>query len=457
MHIYTYTQALVYLDTFIKPIVFAKDVAKKAKEKDPLDRMRTLLALLDNPQEKFQSVLVGGTSGKGSTAYLLSHILTTAGYNTGFFVKPHLQKINERIQLNDTVIADDEFVSLTTDIVGAVEKMKQLVIGAPSHFEILVAMAFLYFAKKQVDIAIVEVGLGGEFDATNTLFPVLSILTSVGLDHTEILGNTEREIATTKAKIIKKKGQQRQRVITGATQADVLSVIAAQCQQEESKLYVLNKDFTCTIKQEGKNGSIFDFQLGKAMYGDISLSLLGAFQVTNASLAIAAALALKEHKIIIAEEYIRNALRTAIFPGRFEKTRYMHGSKRMNVLLDGAHNQEKMHAFVSSLQKLYPSEKKIFLVAFKEDKNVSAMLQEIVPVADTIIATTFHAETYYVGYGPFPAEKIVAELEMLSFQGNVLIAANASDALQKAGEFDATAFLVVTGSMYFVGEMRSLL
>lgn len=183
------------------------------KHHDPLERTRALLDLLGNPQNKFPSVLIGGTAGKGSTAYLISHILTTAGYKTGLTISPHLQKINERIQINNQQISDEKFVKLLNFVIPAIEDMKGISVGlanpdlapqgAPSYFEILIAMAFLYFAQNKVDIAVVEVGMGGEFDATNTLYPLVAVLTNVSLDHTNVLGGTVQKIARTKVGIIK--------------------------------------------------------------------------------------------------------------------------------------------------------------------------------------------------------------------------------------------------------------
>src|SRR3989344_3641959 len=226
MNIGNYMEALNYLESFIGKVVFKVD-PETVKLHPPLDRMKILLKLLDNPQDKFKSILVGGTSGKGSTAYLISHILTTAGYKTGLTISPHLQKINERIQINGKSISDEGFVKLLNLIIPAIEKMSfdfaqgkvgaparhrllpKASAGGPSYFEILIAMAFLYFAEQKVDIAVVEVGMGGEFDATNTLYPLIAVLTNVSLDHTNILGGSVQKIARTKAGIIKNRSSLR--------------------------------------------------------------------------------------------------------------------------------------------------------------------------------------------------------------------------------------------------------
>src|SRR3990167_1708971 len=202
MQIKSYEAAVKYLESFIGKVVFNID-PKSIKLHPPLDRMRVLLPLLGNPQNKFKSILVGGTSGKGSTAYLISHILTTAGYKTGLTISPHLQRVNERLQINGKKISDKKFVELLVSMIRIIELMKSMKVGEPSYFEILIAMAFLYFVQEKVDIAVVEVGMGGEFDATNTLYPLIAVLTNVSLDHTNVLGNTVEKIARTKVGIVK--------------------------------------------------------------------------------------------------------------------------------------------------------------------------------------------------------------------------------------------------------------
>ena len=202
MNITIYQQAVKYLESFIGKVRYRID-PEFLKRHDPLERMRVLLSLLGSPQDKFSSVLVGGTSGKGSTTYLISHILVSSGYKTGLTISPHLQKINERLQINGKSISNEKFTEIVGSIVDTIELMKGMSVGAPSYFEILIAMAFLYFAQNQVDIAVVEVGMGGEYDATNTLYPLVAVLTNVSLDHTNVLGGTVQKIAKTKTGIIK--------------------------------------------------------------------------------------------------------------------------------------------------------------------------------------------------------------------------------------------------------------
>jgi dihydrofolate synthase/folylpolyglutamate synthase len=458
----TYKQALDYLDSFISPIPFDKVRIDRYEKKDPLDRMRKLLTLLDNPQKKFKSVLIGGTSGKGSTSYLISRMLTTAGYKTGYTLSPHLEKINERIQLNDQEISDDEFVHLLNEVSPAVEKMKQSEVEVPSHFEILIAMAFLYFAKQQVDIAIVEVGLGGEFDATNTLEPLVSVLTNVSLDHTAILGNTVEKIAKTKAGIIKNYELGKPVVVTGVSQPSVIKIVEEKCRETGAKLYRLGKESKYKIKEEAENGIVFDFYSSNEEAFDltqIELSLLGDFQVENAALAIETVVQLKQFGFSINEEQIRKALKSAFVPGRMELRKFIIHNSKFRILLDGAHNPAKMDAFVNSLNKIFPDKRKIFVVSFKEDKDISDMLTIILNCADALILTQFNAQTYVSRQGAMDVSSI--KNTVLSIKKNdvqIIMEKEPEKALKKAIELtDQDSIIIVTGSLYFVGEVRQLL
>lgn len=452
MEIRTYKQALSYFEGFIGKIVF-KVNKNFVKEHDPLERMRIFLSLLSNPERKFKSILVGGTSGKGSTSYLISHILTTAGYKTGFTLSPHLQKVNERLQINSQQISDLEFTKMTASMIRIIETMEKMKVGAPSYFEILVGMAFKYFADQKVDIAVVEVGMGGEFDATNTLNPLIAVLTNVGLDHTHILGNTVEKIAKTKAGIIKRDKRQETRdknklvVVTGVKQPSVIKIIEDKCREVGAKLYRLYKDFKLT---------------------NLKLSLLGEYQKENASLAIETVKQLKNFGFEVSKRIIKNALQTAFFPGRFELKELKIGNSKLKIVLDGAHNPTKMRAFLSSLKKLYPKEHKIFIIGFKFDKDIKKMLKQIIKVADEIIITQFKAKTDVAVHASAEALRIKDELLRMNYLGKISVEKDSEKALQmgfktieqsnnlprrKAGP----TIIVVTGSLYLVGEIRNKL
>ncbi len=438
------------MESFIGKVFFKLD-PQFLKQHDPLERMRVLLALLDNPQNKFKSVLVGGTSGKGSTAYFTSHILTTAGYKTGLTISPHLQRINERIQINGKAISDNKFVKLTTSMIRIIEVMKKMEVGAPSYFEILIAMAFLFFAREKVDIAVVEVGMGGEYDATNTLYPLIAVLTNVSLDHTNVLGKTVEKIARTKAGIIKGLINNSSFiinhlvVITGAKQPSVIKIIEERVRKVGAKLLRLGKDFGLT---------------------NFKVSLLGDYQKENASLAIETVRELRDCGFKISENAIRKALQTAFFPGRFEIIKLKIENCELKIVLDGAHNPAKMEAFLQSLKKIFPKARKIFVVAFKEDKNIKAMINKIFKVADVVIFTRFQAKTDMSVSASADALKIkyqILKIKNTKRKIEIFYINNSKKALQKALNILMTQYpnvpsiVVVTGSLYLVGEVRDFL
>lgn len=439
MKIINYNQAIGYLEGFIGKVIFKVDPTSSF---DPLERMRILLNLLGNPQDKFKSVLVGGTSGKGSTAYLISHILTTSSYKTGLTLSPHLQKMNERLQINGQNISDERFVDLLNSVIPAIKKMEKMEIGAPSYFEILIAMAFLYFSKEKVDIAVVEVGMGGEFDATNTVYPLVAVLTNVSLDHTDILGKTVQKIAKTKAGIIKKLkiNEKELIVVSGVKQPAVIKIIEERCNKVGAKLYRLGKDFKLS---------------------NLKLSLFGEYQKENASLAIETVRQLADFGFKVTDEDIEKALSTAFFPGRFEVKKLKIKNCKLKIVLDGAHNPTKMKAFISSLKKLFPKQKKVFLVAFKNDKDIKGMLRQILEVADEIVATEFQAKTDTNLHASASAEDVKSQILNLKSGRKVMVEKDSGKALKiglkTVQQFNAQAIIVVTGSLYLVGEIRNKL
>lgn len=506
MKITTYKEAVDYLENFIGKSIYRID-SEYLKHHDPLEKTRALLNLLGNPQNKFASVLIGGTAGKGSTAYLISHILTNAGYKTGLTISPHLQKINERIQINNKQISNAKFVELASSIVRTIELMKKTKVGGPSYFEILIAMAFKYFCDQEIDIAVVEVGMGGEYDSTNTLYPLVAVLTNVNLDHTNILGKTVQKIARTKVGIIKglrirDKGLINNSsliihylpVVTGIKQPSVIKIIEERCEKVGANLFRLGKDFDFRTKRENYHGSVFDTTiLGdriKKLY-NLQLSLLGRHQVENASLAIETVLQLEKFGLKVSEENIRKALKTAFFPGRFEvipcHPKFISGSfspspvpsplegegqgegkmlkqvqhdNEATLILDGAHNPTKMKAFLSTLKKLYPKSPKIFVIAFKSDKNIKGMLRQILRVADKIIITEFHGVTDMSKKASADALDIKNQILKIKKDTGVTVEKDSKKALAKAlaiKQFNNSAIVIVTGSFYLVGEVRDYL
>ncbi len=464
MKITTFDQALEVLDSYIKPVVFAPNASPHLK--DPLDRMHKLLELLDNPQYTFKSVLIAGTSGKGSTSYLLSHILTTAGYKTGYTLSPHLQRITERIQINEQEISKPDFVQLVNQVVPIAEKMKAMEVGEPSHFEVLIAMAFLYFAKQKVDIAVVEVGLGGRLDATNTLFPYISVITNISLDHTAILGNTIEEIAKEKAGIIKKNRELNKPrvpiVVTGVKQPSVIQIIDEKSREVGTHVFRSGKDFHYKTINTSENGSEFSFWEKGYPKTSFFLSLPGAFQVENAVLALESVFHLVQFGFPLSDDHIVKAFKTAFVPGRFELIHYKSEKARFEILLDGAHNPEKMQAFLGSVEKVFSNKRKLFVIGFTEGKNIEKMVGKLVQMSDTFILTQFNKTTYIARQHGADVKNIESIIKLKSKGKKVLVITidSVSEALKKAMSLTQNSLdnlIVVTGSLYLVGEARDFL
>ncbi len=464
MGIQTYSEARAYLEELIKPIPYKK-VEDTLTSYNPLDRMRTLLALFNNPEKKFTSVQVSGTSGKGSTAYLLSHMLTAAGYKTGFTLSPHLLSITERFQINEQNIPEKVFISLVNELVPVVMKMKKMEVGEPTYFEALMALTFLHFAHEQVDIAVIEVGLEGRFDGTNTLDPLVFILTNISLDHVEFLGDTEEKIAreaigavegkvqTSSLKLLEKNVPV---VITGVTQPSVQQIVRDVCDNETLRVRMLGHEFLYRVKKVTDGEVIFDFRSDEVHMDDLSLSLTGEYQASNATLALEAVCALKEYGFSVSDEIVRNALKTAHFSGRFEKNNYTLNANTYTLILDGAHNPAKIDAFVRSLQKIYPQEKYIVIFGCKKHKDITQMLTILAPVVDTLIVTRYYTTTDAAKNSSMTVSDVLSQVAETEVFNHVLSAETIHDAFVIATETckQNNMKIIVTGSLYLVGEMK---
>ena len=470
----TFKQANEYLETLI-PKEYKTTQAFK------LERISYLLGLLGNPHQKLKFIHITGTSGKGSVAYYLSQILSGQGYKIGLHISPHLQEVTERMQINGEMASKEKFVGLVNEIKPLVNQVdKDLRLGKPTYFETLVALAFEHFFREKVNIAIVEVGLGGKLDATNVISPLVSIITNVGLDHTDILGDTVEKIARDKSGIIKEGSP----VVSGARQLAVRKIIAKKCVENKSRLFLINKEFDYKIKKVDFSGVIFDFSwLDKAH--PCRLSTPASYQVENAALALAAVYLLKDScGFKINEERLYKSLETAKVPGRFEII-----SQNPLIILDGAHNPVKIRTFIYSLKKIIPNKKFIFLVAFKKDKDIEKMLKILKPYAKAFVVTQFNQVTDMGRNLTTPAEEIEKILKKLyrhsgdersedsrifdqpskkdSGQARmtsrrlgtrrIIVEKNSKAALEKAKAFSAGKIsIVVTGSLYLVGEIRDI-
>lgn len=414
------------------------------------DRVCEFASLAGNPQDKMQVIHIAGTSGKGSTSTYISRLLSAHGKRTGLTVSPHVTDIRERYQIDGELISEQTFIYYLNEISPWIERMKKTRYGVPSFFEISIVLAYYIFWKERVDYAVMETGLGGRLDATNIVLSrgKIAVLTRIGKDHMEILGNTIEKIATEKAMIITPESH----VITIPQHKSAQRVVAAQALKTHSALDIVvpcrgNEILT-------KDGAIrFAFHYKECMFCHLTLATPAQYQVENATLALATFIEVsKRDGISIDESRIRSVFSTNPIQGRFENVTI----QGKTVIVDGAHNGQKMSALVQSLRAAYPDQAFSFLIAFKKGKDYRGMLKHIVPVANSIVVAQFRSSLQISACeGEQPARISSLLHEVFHFR-NVRIEQSPQKALETVLD-NADAPIVVTGSLYFIAELYSLL
>ena len=399
-----------------------------------LARSRELLGLLGDPQKKLKFVHIAGTNGKGSTAAMLAAVLQSAGYRTGLYTSPHLLRFHERMRVNGEEIDDKSLITLTNTVRRAAAQMREM----PTGFEIMTAIAFLYFVQERCDIVSLEVGLGGRIDSTNVIpAPEVCVVMNIGLEHTAILGDTLEKIAAEKCGIIKRGAHA---VLFGQTEG-VEAVAREKCTQEGVALTVTAQEKLERISSS-LDGQVFKYR-GRGPY---HLRLLGEYQLLNALTVIDTCTALRSRGWEkLTDEAIDSGLSAARWPGRLELLR-----RSPDFIVDGAHNPQCVDALMDSLAALYSGKKLIFLTGVLRDKDWQQMLRRALPLAKAFVVIT-----------P-PSARALDENELagwLRAQGIEAIPAAGTDdgvrrALAMAGKDDA---ICSWGSLYFTGEVRRAL
>ena len=396
-----------------------------------LDRMTQALALFNHPENQFPSLHIAGTNGKGSTAALLHNILQQAGYRTALYTSPHLESFTERIRIGQGEIAQAEVVSLADEIWQCTAAADV----ALTFFEFITVMAFIYFARKRVDVAVVEVGLGGRLDATNVVTPLDSVITTISKDHEAYLGPDELSIASEKGGIIKS----RIPVVCGKVSEPVTGLLQDIARMRESPAYFLGTSFSFLLKNE----RFFDYIGMKQNLSDLTVALRGRHQLANAALALAALELVSEH-FPVAETVIRQGLKTVRWPGRLEVM-----AERPLVILDGAHNPEGVRALADALRDLRRGRKIRVLFATMADKEWQLMLGTLAPLADEIVFTRVAMERS--ADPELLAKSIPLQVSNRVIQDSKTALAALLDTAQPED------IVVVAGSLYLVGEVRPLL
>ena len=397
--------------------------------KPGLERTRALLSALGDPHKALRFVHVAGTNGKGSTAAMLDSCLRAAGYRTGLFTSPYINRFNERVQVDGVPIPDGDLVRLVERVQPAAAAMAD----TPTEFEFITALGMLWFAEQRCDIVVLEVGLGGALDSTNVIDPPeCAVITALGLDHVKELGPTLADIAAAKAGIIKPGSPAVS--YGGAPEAD--RVIAAAARACGAPLTVV--DFTrLRLRGAGLDGQTFDFD---GLDG-LTLPLLAGYQPRNAAVAVTALRALRARGWDIPDEAIRRGLASVRWPGRFELLR-----RSPPFLLDGSHNAHGMRATADSLRSLFPGQKFVFLVSIMADKDADEMLRLLLPLAKAFVTVTAPSPR------AIPAADLAARIEALG--GRAEPAASIPAAVERAAALAAGGPAAALGTLYFSGEVR---
>jgi len=442
-----FRQASATLDGLIEQTHTPADKSREAvqaRAEVRMGRLRRFLGAIGSPQDRYPIVHVTGTSGKGSTSTAIASILTAAGYRTGLHTSPYLQVPTEKLQFDGTLIAPDAYADRVDELMAAHARWLAGGEEALTYGEMWVALTLHAFAEAAVDVAVIEVGAGGRYDLTNVIQPVVSVVTSVGIDHTNTLGDTLAEIAWHKAGIIKAGAP----AISAVTDPEAAGIVAAEAAAVGVDLIGIPAHLE--ILHTGPEGtSWIDPHTGQVR----SIALGGRFQARNGAAAVAAVRAAApvlagKTGLPIGEEAIVTGLRLARIPGRMELLR-----DRVPVLLDGAHNAEKVAALAADVPAFLPAVggRRIAVLGALEAKQADEMIASLVPVIDAIVATSPHV----LAKEAREADSIAETARRVGFHGPVTIEPEPERAIEAAltlaGPDDA---ILVTGSLYLIGNVR---
>lgn len=411
-----------------------------ASRREPyrLDRMREFLRELGDPQEQYPVLHIGGTSGKGSTSTMLASILTASGKRVGLHTKPHMRSMTERARIDGVPVAEDRFAGIMDDMMPAIERITQR-FSRPSYYETLLALAFLYFAQEHVDAAVIEVGVGGKLDGTNVLKrPRVSVITNVGLDHTDILGETVEEIAADKAGIARAGVP----LVSAVDHPGARAVIEAHCRQAGAPFLSVLDLTQIEARPSPPFAQAFALATPHARY-EITLPVLGTFQQRNAATAILA-LEQLDDDLRPSVEAVERGLSRFNLAGRME-----YFPSHPGVLFDIAHNPDKASYLVDSLKSAFPDRRFHCIIAVGESKDAHEILDAFTDLPASYIFTSFETQ----GRTATKPQRLLSIAESLGMSGRAV--ADPAEALNIARRnASADDIIVITGSTFVVAELR---
>lgn len=416
-----------------------------------LDRIELLMERLGNPHRRLKFIHVAGTNGKGSTCAYLSSVLFQSGYDVGTFTSPYITKFTNRFQYNGKDIEEETLLALANELKPHVEAIAETEQGCPTMFEVSTALAILYFAKVTYpDYVVWETGLGGRLDVTNIVYPVISIITNIGHDHMDRLGDTLEKVAEEKAGIIKPGIP----VVSAATQPEVVAVLKRVAFEKKSSIYMLGEHFKETAIESNEEEQTFRYS---GLFRDIeplSIRLIGAHQRTNAAVAVMALELLRQYNALIVEdEALQAGLAKAAWPGRMEMVQ-----QEPRILLDGAHNPEGAEMLADTLKHTYDYERLHVVMGMLENKNHQETFKHILPIVDTLILTE---PDYRMKMDARDLAEIVRKMRQEMPDGKpfeLVVEKDWKQALQKLQQITGSKDLgVVTGTLYLIADARARL
>ena len=428
-----YRQAIDYIDGYT-------DYEKIGMPHDPafydLRRVDELLSLLDDPHKKAGSIHITGTNGKGSVAVMVASALSASGYSTGLYTSPHLHSWRERIGVDGEPISEAELAKLVTDLKPHVEAVNEkATYGQLTTFEFLTSLAFARFGQKGVKFQVLEVGMGGKFDATSVITPLVAVITTIGLDHTDVLGNTVAEIAAEKCGIIKPGIT----VISSPQPPEAAKVIEQSCAERGARLLVVGEDIKWRELSSDLDGQRLEVKGRRGEY-QLYIPVLGGHQLQNAATAVAALEVLAERGFNIPAEKIARGLAKIQWPGRFQVLR-----RSPPVVVDGAHNMDAARSLKKALRQYFGFERAILVMGASDDKNIADVIAELAPLFERVIVTRSH-HPRSMAPGPLAAgfAKHGIEARIADDVPSAL-----SLALSMAGDKE---LVCLAGSLFIVGE-----
>jgi dihydrofolate synthase/folylpolyglutamate synthase len=429
-----------YLDSFIN---YELNLSAVDSSQFKLSRVERVLSELGNPHKDLKCIHVAGSKGKGSTCVFAANILQAGGYKVGLYTSPHLKNLNERIRIQQDDITDEQLASVIESIETVLEKFRHtLEYGNLTYYEVLTIAAFYYFRRENVDIVVLETGLGGRLDATNVVDSLVCAITPISLEHTQILGNTIAAIAKEKAAIIKSNAPT---VIIAPQEKDALKVIEDQCHQVDSDYFYIGKDITSGLIHQDLNGLVFEVKGRLGKYDNLTTSLLGSHQISNAATAIGMIEALISHGFKLSPEAVTQGIGQAQWPGRFEVIQ-----QKPYVILDCAHNPSSSLQLIKTMDEVLPGKKVKLIFGVSDDKDRAGICRNFNEITGEVILTRANH--------PRACELSLTEMKNYFSNKPITATKNIVQALEMAMQnIKSEDVILIAGSIFIVAEAKEYL